>query len=86
MKRRRVPNTISKRLRRKLRRAKNPYLLWLRLRQPAKYARLRRLWWALYWDAITNLSPIDTPFFSAATRVTANSIIQDWKVDHVAEA
>jgi hypothetical protein len=76
MKRRRVPNTISKRLRRKLRRAKNPYLLWLRLRRPRLYARLQRWWLWKLLDTITNIPPTDTPFFSAG-RIEYS----DWKVD-----
>jgi hypothetical protein len=81
MKRRRVPNTISKRLRRKLRRAKNPYLLWLRLRRPAVYHRLVGLWWVRLLNQITSISPIDTPLFALAPRDIANSIIDNWKVD-----
>jgi hypothetical protein len=66
MKHRVVPNTVSKRFRRKLRRARAPYLLWLQCKRPHVYARLRRLWKARLLEMICSVSPIDTPLFSLA--------------------
>ncbi len=81
MKRRRVPNTISKRLRRKLSRSSNPYLLWLRLRRPRVYARLQRRWvWQLIGE-ITNMCVYDTPFVSTCPKVTAADIAATWRTD-----
>lgn len=81
MKRRRVPNTVSKRFRRKLRRAQDPYLLWLRCKRPRVYARLTR-WWNHQWlNRIVSIDPIDTPFFSRAPRVTSQHILHTWVCD-----
>jgi hypothetical protein len=76
-KHRRVPNAISKRLRRKLRRARNPYLLWLRCRRPALYARLQRWWTYKLIDYVTSVPPYATPLFSFAVKGTPNM----WRLD-----
>jgi hypothetical protein len=75
--RRYVPQTISKRLRRKLRRSQSPYLLWLRCRKPRLYARLQRMWLWKMLDTATSIAPCDTPLFCGFRKFN----IDDWKVD-----
>lgn len=81
MKRRRPPNTISKRLRRKLRRSKDPYLLWVRCRRHKFYARLAS-WWGYQWQkSLTHIEPFQTPFVSQAPKIKSSDVIHDWRLD-----
>lgn len=81
MKRRVVPNTVSKRFRRKLRRARNPYYLWLRCKRPRVCARLQRWWNYKFMDWITSIPPYATPFFAAAIKVEQRDLVERWRVD-----
>ena len=81
MKHRRVPNTISKRFRRKLRRSSNPYLLWLQCKRLHVYARLARWWNFQFWQMLLSISPMDTPFFSACPKVTSQMVTHTWRLD-----
>jgi len=83
MKRRIPPRTVSKRFARKLRRAKNPFLLWLQCKQPHKYARLRRLWRCRFWTEIFVIDPIDTPFFSSLPRTPSSMLHHEWALDEL---
>lgn len=77
MKQRCVPNTISKRFRRKLRRAKSPFHLWLRCKRPAVWARLTRLWSWQFLEVITNIDPYKMPIFASAPKFNP----EDWRLD-----
>lgn len=77
MRRRTVPNTISKRFRRKLRRSETPYLLWLRCKRPHVWVRLTRLWSYRLLERITSIPPSETPFVSFAGRLN----LEDWRLD-----
>ena len=81
-KRHRIPRT-SRRFQRKLRRAKNPLLLYLRCKRPQLWVRLQR--WQMYqfFQVITNISPYESPFFSLAPRITAEDIIHNWRLDEL---
>lgn len=81
MKRRVVPNTVSKRFRRKLRRARNPYYLWLRCKRPRVWARLTRLWNYRFMEMICSIPPYATPFFSAAVKVERGELLERWRTD-----
>ena len=83
MKRRTVPNTISKRFRRKLRRAKSPFFLWLKCKRPRYYARLVRWWNYQFINIITNIAPFETPFTSAMPKVSSKALIDTWVVDEL---
>jgi hypothetical protein len=83
MKVRRVPNTISKRFRRKLRRSSNPFQLWLRCKRPHVWARLTRLWNYRFWEMLLSIAPCDTPFCSMAPKVPSQSVLEQWKVDPI---
>ena len=81
MRRRVVPNTISKRFRRKLSRAKHPYILWLRCKRPAVYARWSQMLVWYFVDRITTIDPIDTPFVSMLPKTTSEMLYLDWVKD-----
>ena len=81
MKVRRVPDAISKRFRRKLKRSSAPYLLWLRCKRPHVYARLTRLWQYQWLERITSITPWDTPFFSTLPKVRSPHIYHEWLTD-----
>ena len=79
--RRTIPNTISKRFRRKLRRSPNPFLLWLCCKRPTIFARLTRLRSFQFINTLCKISPFDTPFFSASPKVKLPHVVHEWWLD-----
>lgn len=81
MKRRHVPNTVSKRFRRKLARSRNPYQLWLRCKRPHVWSRLVRYWRYRWIETITDIEPFKTPLFSTMPKVSSGHLRADWITD-----
>lgn len=84
--RRQIPwRYLSKRFRRKLRRTPRDrrFLLWLKCKRPRVYARLTGLWWVRWMNALTNISPYETPFVALAPKVTASQVYEQWVTDEL---
>jgi hypothetical protein len=76
---------ISKRMRRRLQRTPRDkrFVLWLRCRRPAVYARLARYWNMQFWSLITTIDPWKTPFMSMALKLSASAVAHTWVTDEL---
>lgn len=83
MRRRTVPNAISKRFRRKLRRVPQAkqFLFYLKCKRPRVYARLTRFQMYQFIQMIVSIDPWKTPFLAMAPKVRAKQVAEQWRLD-----